>query len=256
MRHLVCVSALCAIFAAQSLPAATWLTDFGAAKQRVAAENKPVLMLFTGSDWCPACQNLKRDVFARPEFAAYADANLILLELDFPRNRPLPGAQKQANRSLADAYKVRYYPTMILLDMRGEEVVRPRYDGNGVKDFLATLDNYVHNTVATAQGGGKARGGSARPVHATAPEPVPLFNGAATAPPPRYTDLVLKNISGNPNRRFALINNQTFAAGEAARVKLADGEVQVRCLEIRPQSVVVTVAGQTGQRELKLADAR
>ena len=228
---------------------AVWQTDFGAAKQNVAAENKPMLMLFTGSDWCPACKNLKKEVFQRAEFAAYADANLVLLELDFPRSRAVPAAQKQANAQLARAYNIRYYPTMILLNGQGQEIVRPQYDGNGVKDFLTELDRHVRRAGMTTdhrQANTKAD---------SAPANVPLFNGAPTAPPPRYTDLVLKNISGASGKRFALINNQTFSVGESAKVKLGDSEVKVRCLEIRPQSVVVAVEGQRGQRELKLARA-
>jgi sulfur carrier protein ThiS len=88
-----------------------------------------------------------------------------------------------------------------------------------------------------------------------APEPVkelPLYGGAAAAPPQRYTDLVLKNISGTKSRRFALLNNQTFAPGESARVQLGDTEVKVRCLEIRERSVVVAVEGQEGSREVFL----
>lgn len=226
---------------------AAWLTDLGAAKLRMAAENKPVLLLFTGSDWCPACKNLKREVFNSAEFAAYADANLVLLELDFPRYHVLPATQKQANAELSKAYNIQYYPTMILVDTRGQEVVRPHYDGSGVQDFLNKLDKYVHSGLA-AQGQRKG----VTPTATAAP--APMFNGAPTAPPPRYSDLVLKNISGTAGRRFALINNQTLTAGEAARIKLGDGEVKVRCIEIRAQSVLVQVEGQEGQRELKLAE--
>jgi len=227
---------------------AAWLTDLGSAKLRMAAENKPMLMLFTGSDWCPACKNLKREVLSSPEFAVYADANLVLLELDFPRYHVLPATQKQANAELSKAYNIRYYPTMILVDPRGQEVVRPHYDGSGAREFLNTLDKYVHSGRA-AQGQRKV----ATPATAD-PAPAPMFNGAPTAPPPRYSDLVLKNISGTAGRRFALINNQTLTAGEAARVKLGDGDVKVRCIEIREQSVVVQVDGQPSQRELKLAE--
>jgi thioredoxin-related protein len=228
---------------------AAWLTDLGSAKLRMAAENKPMLMLFTGSDWCPACKNLKRDVLSSPEFGVYADANLVLLELDFPRYHVLPATQKQANAELSKAYNIRYYPTMILVDPRGQEVVRPHYDGSGAREFLDTLDKYVHS----APGGQGERKVAARAV-TPPPPPAPMFNGAPTAPPPRYNDLVLKNISGTVSRRFALINNQTLAAGEAARIKLGDGEVKVRCIEIRERSVLVQVEGQQNQRELKLAE--
>src|SRR5262245_26872674 len=125
--------------------AANWLTDYGAAKLRTAADNKPLLVLFTGSDWCPACQKLRADVLGRPEFGAFADTNLVLLEVDFPKRRPIPPAQQQANANLAQAFRSHAFPTMVLLDPRGQEVCRPTYAGNGVGPFVATLNNYVQN---------------------------------------------------------------------------------------------------------------
>jgi len=90
-----------------------------------------------------------------------------------------------------------------------------------------------------------------------APEPVrelPLYGGAPAALPQRYTDLVLKSISGTKSRRFALLNNQTIGVGESARVQLGDSEVKVRCLEVRERSVVVAVEGQEGSREVFLRE--
>jgi len=239
-----------ALFLAVVVPAhsASWLTDYGSAKLRLAAENKPILMLFTGSDWSAPCQKLRQDVFSKAEFAAFAETNLILLEVDFPRYRALSGAQKQANASLADRYKVQFYPTMILLDTRGEEVARPRYDGR-LREFLAGLDLYAQKSSPDS----RRKPGSKDAEAAAPPADVPLFNGAAAGPAPRFTDLVLKSISGTHGRRLALINNQTFAPGDVARVKLEDAEVNVRCLEIRAESVLVAVDGQPGQRELKVA---
>lgn len=64
--------------------------------------------------------------------------------------------------------------------------------------------------------------------------------------------LVLKGITGAANRRFALINNQTLSAGETATVRITNGQVQVRCLEIREDSVLVIVEGNPEQTVLKL----
>jgi len=84
------------------------------------------------------------------------------------------------------------------------------------------------------------------------PRELPRFGGAATQPPVRYTNLTLKTISGTASRRFALLNDQTFAAGETLPVKLLDGKVNVRCVEVREQSVIVDVQGEKGPREIKL----
>jgi hypothetical protein len=60
------------------------------------------------------------------------------------------------------------------------------------------------------------------------------------------------SISGTPDRRFALINNETFAKGDQATVKVGDKQVMVHCIEIRESSVVVSIEGIDGTRELKL----
>ena len=52
---------------------AKWLTDFDAVKKQAAKENKAILMDFTGSDWCPPCKALKKNVFDKEEFSKFAD---------------------------------------------------------------------------------------------------------------------------------------------------------------------------------------
>jgi hypothetical protein len=55
--------------------------------------------------------------------------------------------------------------------------------------------------------------------------------------------LALKGFSGNANRRFAIINDRTFAAGEESEVVTAGGRIRIRCVEIRADVAVVTVGG-------------
>jgi len=59
-----------------------------------------------GSDWCPPCMALHDNVLTQPEFLDYADKNLELVEIDFPRNKPLNVSVELANKSLAEKYKV------------------------------------------------------------------------------------------------------------------------------------------------------
>src|SRR6266581_5344317 len=80
--------------------AAEWLTDVPAAQEQAAAENKLVLLNFTGSDWCGWCMKLKAEVFSQPEFEDYANKNLVLVEIDFPKRKPQPAAQKKANTDI------------------------------------------------------------------------------------------------------------------------------------------------------------
>jgi len=66
------------------------------------------------------------------------------------------------------------------------------------------------------------------------------------------TNLVLKNISGTARRRFAMINGTTLGANESARVPLGSTNVSVRCLEIKDNSVIIHVSGESEPQQLFL----
>jgi thioredoxin-related protein len=124
--------------------AAVWLTDYAKA-QATAKEQKKVVMLdFTGSDWCPPCMALKKTVFTSAEFTKFAGEKLVLVEVDFPEKKKLPEAQQKANDDLATKFKVESYPTVILVDNNGKELLRmDGYDGSSGKDFVAKLAKKV-----------------------------------------------------------------------------------------------------------------
>lgn len=100
--------------------AAEWMTDMDAAKQKAAAENKAVLVDFTGSDWCGYCIQLKKNVFDKPDFDAYAKDKFVLLEVDVPRNPKFDKEQLKKNRELCEQFNVSGYPTILVLTPQGD----------------------------------------------------------------------------------------------------------------------------------------
>ena len=74
-----------------------WFTDLNKAIDASNSSKKPIFGFFTGSDWCGWCHKLQRDVMAKPAFIDWAKKNVILLELDFPRNKELPAQLSQQN---------------------------------------------------------------------------------------------------------------------------------------------------------------
>ena len=129
-----------------------WMTDLHAALDKASAEKKIVMMDFTGSDWCPWCIKLKGEVFDKPEFANFARANLICVEVDFPRNKPQSAEQQESNAALARNYNVRGYPTVVLVNPLGSEVGRSGYRPGGPVPYIAELQKIpgVGNAVAAA----------------------------------------------------------------------------------------------------------
>ena len=130
---------LCLLTAVLSA-APVWLTDLDAAKAQGVKENKPVLVDFTGSDWCPPCKSLHKVVFESPEFAAAASL-YVLVELDFPRNKPQTPELKAKNREWQQKYAVSSFPTILLLDAKSGEVFGRvgGFGGQTAKEYLAKL---------------------------------------------------------------------------------------------------------------------
>jgi protein disulfide-isomerase len=81
-------------------------------------------MNFTGSDWCPPCIQLKKDILSTGQFGKYAKEELVLLELDFPRQRSQPEDLKRQNEELAGTFEIEGFPTLILLSPEGRELAR------------------------------------------------------------------------------------------------------------------------------------
>lgn len=116
-----------------------WLTNVEKAKEQAKAEKKLVLLEFTGSDWCPPCIALKKNVFDTDKFKAYAKENLVLVELDFPRDKSkITEMQAAYNRAKAKKFGVSGYPTVFLLDASGKELMKKVGFGRGV-----TVDSYI-----------------------------------------------------------------------------------------------------------------
>jgi thioredoxin-related protein len=118
----------------------SWLTDLPKAQAKAKEENKLVMLDFTGSDWCGWCIKLHKEVFSKPEFAEYANRNLVLVEVDFPRSKKQSAELKKANEALQEKYKVEGYPTIVVLNSAGTKVGELGYQPGGPKAFIAELD--------------------------------------------------------------------------------------------------------------------
>jgi thioredoxin-related protein len=94
-----------------------WLVDVNEAQAISKATGKPIMANFTGSDWCGWCIKLKREVFDKPEFKTWAEENVVLLELDFPRRTKLPEEFQKQNASLQQAFQVRGFPTLWVFNL-------------------------------------------------------------------------------------------------------------------------------------------
>ncbi|MBX3748285.1 MAG: thioredoxin family protein [Verrucomicrobiae bacterium] len=120
---------------------AEWKTDFAAAQAEAKKENRLLVLNFTGSDWCPPCIQMKREVLDKKEFKDFAAKNLVLVEVDFPRRKAISAAQRRANEALQKKFSIEGYPTFIVLGPDGKELSRDLgYVPGGLKGFLTKLE--------------------------------------------------------------------------------------------------------------------
>jgi protein disulfide-isomerase len=88
-----------------------WHTDLNKAIELANKEKKPLMLFFTGSDWCGWCVKLQKEVFTQNEFKKWAQDNVVLVEVDFPRANIQTEEVKAQNRNLQQQFGVRGYPT-------------------------------------------------------------------------------------------------------------------------------------------------
>lgn len=118
-----------------------WMTDFEAAKKKAAAENKDLLVDFTGSDWCGWCIKLNKEVFQHDPFKTGVADKFVLVELDFPRDKSKLSQEIQdQNAALQAKYGVRGFPTILLLDGKGRPFAKTGYQAGGPEKYVAHLD--------------------------------------------------------------------------------------------------------------------
>ena len=120
-----------------------WGTDFEEAKAQAKESGKPILVNFTGSDWCGWCIKLHKEVFSKDAFKSYAKDNLILFEADFPRSKKLDEAVKLQNEKLAEKHEIRGFPTVLLLDAEGEVLAKTGYQRGGAKKYVEHLKELI-----------------------------------------------------------------------------------------------------------------
>ncbi|MFN5983230.1 MAG: thioredoxin family protein [Fluviicola sp.] len=127
-----------------------WYTDLNEAQAAAKKSGKPLMLFFTGSDWCGWCKRLDAEVFSKPEFKTWSDKEVIMLVVDFPRASILSEAQKTQNMKLQQQFAIRGYPTIVFANVSGEsdqmalaEKGRTGYLAGGPATWIANANTLI-----------------------------------------------------------------------------------------------------------------
>lgn len=159
MKFYTVLSALIALFgastatvsAADTVPTAdtsavseiNWMTDFEAAKLQAKAQNKPIFLFFTGSDWCPWCIKIDTQILSTPAFQQALSQKMIFVKIDFPRKTKLDKATKDQNDKLSKTYDVHGFPTVILLDSNGQRIEQMGFQAGGGEPYAKKVQQHL-----------------------------------------------------------------------------------------------------------------
>ena len=113
-----------------------WQTDVNKAISISNKTKKPMLLFFTGSDWCGWCIRLQKEVLKTPEFATWANKNVVLVELDYPRRTPQSEEIKAQNNGMQQAFGIQGFPTIYFATAKMKEG-KPSFTGIGNTGYVA-----------------------------------------------------------------------------------------------------------------------
>ncbi len=122
-----------------------WFTNFDEAKALAAKENKVIIMVFQGSDWCVPCMKLEKEIWSTKEFKMYAAEHFVMLKLDFPRKKKnsLSTPQQEHNNKMAEKYnKKGFFPLVVILDKDGNELGRTGYKKMSTEEYIKHLESF------------------------------------------------------------------------------------------------------------------
>ena len=151
--------------ARETKPELKWYTDVKEAIKVSNKEKKPLLLFFTGSDWCGWCIRLQKEVLTTPEFSKWAKESVVLVELDFPRRTAQPEAVKTQNNELQQVFGIQGFPTVYFANAKTNKEGKINFEGLGSTGYvaggpaawIASAEPFVKKSVLTPEPKAKSK---------------------------------------------------------------------------------------------------
>lgn len=121
-----------------------WETNFETARKKAADENRNILLVFSGSDWCIPCMKLEKNIWQSKEFIEDSNEHFVLLRADFPKHKShaLSKEQQEKNNHLAEIYNQQgLFPLVEVLDKNGKVLGKTGYKDVSPKEYIVMLHN-------------------------------------------------------------------------------------------------------------------
>lgn len=111
--------------------------DYETAKAEAKKENKDILIVLTGSEWCKPCVKMKKNVFENQEFISYANEHFVIFEVNLGRHWDMDSKLYKDYAFFKEKYQSNALPTLIVLD---SNEVRKAVISEKLTSFESTMD--------------------------------------------------------------------------------------------------------------------
>lgn len=123
-----------------------WESSYAETLSAAKIEDRPILLVFSGSDWCGPCMKLEREVWQSKEFRTYAESKLVLYKADFPRKKDhqLPLDQSKENNVLAEKFNPKgYFPLVVLLEKQQHVLGEAGYQKLSPQEYVSLINSFI-----------------------------------------------------------------------------------------------------------------
>ena len=135
------------LLAFYGLTAQKWEDTYENALQKSKTEDKPIVLVFSGSDWCAPCIKLDKDIWQSDAFKKEAAAKYVLYRADFPRKKgnQLSEELQSSNKKLAEKFNGQgYFPLVVILDKNEKVLGTTAYKRLSPTQYIDHLNSFVH----------------------------------------------------------------------------------------------------------------
>jgi len=132
--------------------AESWLTSYDEALATAERTGKPILTIFTGSDWCAHCTRLEEKVLKTETFSRWAEDRVVLLLIDLPQ-QGISQEERQARSRVCVKYGVRSFPSALLIGPDGGQIaLQAGYTGQAADAWVAAMEGHLPEMAAKVAG--------------------------------------------------------------------------------------------------------
>jgi len=120
--------------------------NYQKAVEQAKAEQKVMILVFSGSDWCAPCIKLDRTVWQSDAFAK-ASENWVIYKADFPKKKQnqLPNELKAQNEKLAEKYNPNgIFPLVVMIQANGKVLGQLSYEAISAEAYIQKMKKVLH----------------------------------------------------------------------------------------------------------------